>query len=62
MTTVADILKSRPTRWSTRSVPMPPMFEAVSLMAVEEHRALLVVEHGQMVGIVSERDYAARSR
>ena len=60
MTTVADILKSKTDSMVHTLGPDATVFEAVSLMAVKNIGALLVVEHGQVVGIVSERDYARK--
>jgi CBS domain-containing protein len=40
--------------------PDVSVFEAVSLMAQKNIGALLVVEGDQVVGIVSERDYARK--
>ena len=60
MTTVAEILKSKPENLVHTIGPDATVFEAVSLMAVKNIGALLVVDRGQVVGIVSERDYARK--
>lgn len=60
MTTVADILKSKPDAVVHAIGPDVSVFEAVSLMAQKNIGALLVVEGEQVVGIVSERDYARK--
>lgn len=60
MATVAEILKSKPTGEVCTIAPDATVFEAVSLMAQKNIGALLVVEQGQVVGIVSERDYARK--
>lgn len=60
MTTVAEILKSKPEAVVHTIGPEATVFEAVSLMAQKNIGALLVVERDQVVGIVSERDYARK--
>jgi CBS domain-containing protein len=40
--------------------PTASAYDAVKLMAEKNIGALVVVEHGKVVGIVSERDYARR--
>ncbi len=46
------------TVWSVN--PHAPVLEAIQLMADKHIGALLVVENGEVVGIVSERDYARK--
>jgi CBS domain-containing protein len=59
MTTVAQVLEAKgPAIWSI--VPEASVYEAIRLMADKEVGALLVVDAGQLVGIVSERDYARK--
>ena len=60
MTTVAEVLKSKSDLAVQTIAPDATVFEAVSLMAQKNIGALLVVEQGQVVGIVSERDYARK--
>ena len=60
MTTVAEILKSKPDNSVYTIAPDATVFEAVSLMAQKNIGALLVVERDRVVGIVSERDYARK--
>ncbi len=60
MTTVAEILKSKPDAVVHTIGPDATVFEAVSLMAQKNIGALLVAERDQVVGIVSERDYARK--
>jgi CBS domain-containing protein len=60
MTTVADILKAKPVRTVHAIEATASVFDAVKLMAEANVGALVVVEHGQLVGIVSERDCARK--
>ena len=59
MKTVAQILGER--RGITISVsPRETVLHALQLMAEHEVGALLVMERGKLVGIISERDYARK--
>ena len=60
MTTVAQILGTKADRTVHTIAPTASVYEAVRLMADRNIGALVVVEHGQVVGIVSERDYARK--
>lgn len=60
MNTVAQILGSKPDRAVYSMEPTASAHEAVRLMADKNIGALVVVERGHVVGIVSERDYARK--
>ena len=59
MKTVRDILNSKGHEvWSVTSADS--VFEAVKLMAEKSVGALLVMDEGKLVGIITERDYARK--
>lgn len=59
MTTVAQLLESKgPDIWSVS--PNSTVFDAIQLMADKGIGALLVMGNGNLVGILSERDYARK--
>lgn len=60
MTTVAQILKSKPDQATYTIVPEASVFGAVKLMAEKNIGALVVIERGTIVGMVTERDYARK--
>ena len=60
MTSVADILKTKPQAAVHTVSPSATVFEAMQLMADKGIGALLVAEGEQVVGIVTERDYARK--
>jgi len=60
MTTVAQILKSKADQSVATTSPEASVFEAVKLMAEKNIGALVVVEGGKVVGMVTERDYARK--
>ena len=60
MNTVAKILDSKPDQAVYTMEPSASAHEAVRLMTENNIGALVVVEHGQVVGLVSERDYARK--
>ena len=59
MKPISDLLRSKPGGLCTID-PGAPVFDALKLMAEKNIGALLVVEQGTLVGIVSERDYARK--
>jgi CBS domain-containing protein len=60
MTIVSDILKTKADRSVHTIDPAASAFEAAQLMAQKNIGGLLVLEGGQIVGIVTERDYARK--
>ncbi len=60
MNTVAQILGSKSDQTVYTMEPSVSAHEAVRLMAEKNIGALVVVEHGKIVGLVSERDYARK--
>ena len=59
MKTVQQILAVKGTQvWSI--APDSTVFAALKLMGEKEVGALIVVENGRLVGIISERDYARK--
>ena len=60
MTTVADILKTKADREVYTIPPNASVLEAAQRMAQKDIGALLVCEGAQVVGIVSERDFARK--
>ncbi len=61
MKTVADILRNKGAGSEVFSVhPRATVLEAMNLMAEKGIGAVLVVEDGKVVGILSERDYARK--
>ena len=60
MNTVAQILGSKPDQAVHAMEPTASAHEAVRLMVDKNIGALVVVERGQVVGIVSERDYTRK--
>ena len=58
-TTMAAVLKQKsPEVWSTQ--PGASVYEAIEMMAEKKVGALLVMEDGEVRGILSERDYARK--
>ena len=60
MTTVAQILKSKPDNTVHATAPSASVFDAVKLMAEKNIGALLVKEGEKIVGVITERDYARK--
>jgi len=60
MTTVAQILKSKPDNTVHSTTPTASVFDAVKLMADKNVGALLVKEGERIVGVITERDYARK--
>jgi len=59
MTPVSEILKRRPSAaWTTE--PEMTVFNVLHLLARHDVGALMVMEQGRLVGIVSERDYTRK--
>ena len=61
MTAVADILKSKAEAVVHSIEPTASVFEALQRMADKRIGALLVMEGEEIVGIVTERDYARKN-
>ena len=60
MKTVAEILKEKGDRTVHTIEPTASVLEAVERMAQKNIGALLVLEHGRIVGMLTERDYARK--
>ena len=60
MTTVAQIIQSKPDKTVYTIGPAASVFDAVKLMAEKNIGALPVVERGKIVGVITERDYARK--
>jgi len=61
MSTVAQILKQKPDRAIHTTSPAASVLEVVKLMAEKNVGALLVLEGGSVVGVVTERDLARKT-
>ncbi len=58
-TAIGAVLKQKPREvWST--TPDASVYDCIEAMAEKQVGALLVMEHGVLLGIVSERDYARK--
>ena len=60
MRTVAQMLRAKPNQDIYTIAPGATMLQALQLMAEKNIGALIVTEGDQVVGIVSERDYARK--
>jgi CBS domain-containing protein len=60
MKSVAQILQSKPVQAVYTVTPSTSVFDTVKLMAEKNIGALLVVEDVNIVGIITERDYARK--
>lgn len=59
MTTVSKVLAAKGSQvWSV--TPDTRLYEALKVMAEKDVGALLVVDEGEVAGIISERDYARK--
>ena len=57
--TISEVLTNKGiTVWSIS--PDAMVYEAIEMMAAKNIGALLVIEHGKLVGIISERDYTRK--
>jgi len=61
MTTVTQILKSKPDKTVHSIAPTASVLEAVRLMAAKNIGGLLVLEDGNVVGVITERDLARKA-
>lgn len=61
MSTVAQILKRKPDHAVHSTSPAASVLEAVALMAEKNVGALLVLEGGAVVGVITERDLARKA-
>ena len=59
MTTVREILKSKPDVYAVR--PDDTVGDALQLMAEKNIGAVLVISSDEIIGVFSERDYARRA-
>jgi CBS domain-containing protein len=59
MKTVANVLESKPSALATVQ-PDSSVYDALTLMAERQVGAVLVLERGTLIGILSERDYARK--
>ena len=60
MTSVAHVLRSKPHQTVHTITSGAPVFDALRLMAEKSIGALVVIDGEQVVGIITERDYARK--
>lgn len=60
MTTVSQVLNNKTNSFVSTINPDATVLEAISQMANQGIGAILVIEHDQVVGILSERDYTRK--
>ena len=60
MKTAANVLKSKDLQSVHTIAPEASVFDAIKLMADKNIGALLVMEAGEVAGIITERDYARK--
>ncbi|NUO85879.1 MAG: CBS domain-containing protein [Cupriavidus sp.] len=60
MKTARQVLESKPSQAIYSIPPTATVYAALQLMAEKGIGALLVIEHGEIQGILSERDYARK--
>ena len=60
MTSVAQLLKSKPNQDVYTIEASDSVYDAIKLMADKQIGALIVKENGAIAGIVTERDYARK--
>ncbi|WP_427312191.1 CBS domain-containing protein [Cupriavidus sp. H39] len=60
MKTARQVLESKPSQAIYSIPPTATVYAALQLMAEKGIGALLVIEHGEIKGILSERDYARK--
>ena len=60
MATVSQILRTKRDKTVLTIAPSAMVYDAVKLMAEKNVGALLVLEGGSVVGVVTERDYARK--
>jgi len=60
MSTVAQILKSKPDKTVHTVAPTATVFDALKLMAEKNIGAVVVADGGRIAGLLTERDYARK--